>query len=158
MPWYHIYASHGPGHQSSSGYYRWYDEKLSPDEEKEIFEDLFRGCDWPIGKVVLLKALPVDIKQSKIAEFTVRKKEVVEQCDKLLKILAVTPAKGCAHIRTKWDNGKVFPLSVTECLTCRKVQIYGYPDWIKKPKNLAQVATYEALKKFNQRRKEKHGN
>jgi hypothetical protein len=72
MPWYRIFANHGPGHQSSTEFYCWYEKPLDTKEKrKEAWETAFDDVryDWPIGDVELVDKLPQHIHDEKIASF-----------------------------------------------------------------------------------------
>ena len=85
MPWYKFEAQHGPGHQSNTINYEWYDddEQLTKEEQREEWECKFRDCDYPIGKVTKLRKLPEHIIKSKIKMY----KDDIEHAKEMLKIL-----------------------------------------------------------------------
>ena len=82
--WYKIYADHGPGHQSHTTYYKWFDEPLTKDDRQFEFDDHFKETHWPIGYVKKIKRLPSNIRESKIEDWT----EKLQKAEKMLKILS----------------------------------------------------------------------
>jgi|SRR5271157_1412757 len=87
MPWYHIYASHGPGHQSYTDKYRYFEKPLSKEEKKNVFENDMGGYYDPIGKVIEIKALPEHIHELKV----IGAMNTITHNQKLLKVLETTP-------------------------------------------------------------------
>ena len=78
MPWYLFKADHGPGHQSSSKEYKYFDRALS---EKE------KGCAWghwtdqwehPVGKVTLVRKLPKAVRSERIEHYQSEIKHRIE--------------------------------------------------------------------------------
>lgn len=90
MPWYYCYASHGPGHQSSSERIEYSDQKLSREEKEYLFNDLFGECDYPIGDIRLVNSLTR-------AEWDHMKNTYETRIrfgQKMLKVLEKTPVQG----------------------------------------------------------------
>lgn len=102
MPWYRFYADYGPGHQSHSAVYRWFDSPLNREEKQENFEDIFRDREWPAGSVLRLRGLPADIKSQKIKEIAVASKEG----KRLLAILKKTPITGRESIELRRQKAR----------------------------------------------------
>lgn len=72
MPWYRIYANHGPGHQSSTEFYRWFEKPLATKESrKDAWEGIFDDgrYDWPIGDVERVDRLPQHIYDEKVSGY-----------------------------------------------------------------------------------------
>lgn len=159
MPWYKIFCNSGPGHQSYHEFFHWEDTPFTNKQKKDFWEDAFHDRDYPIGKVVLLKALPADIRKFKIQQYERQRVDIVKRCDKLLSILRETPVKGCNHLHTiEVKNIPVGHLPTRKCVSCNKVKIYGYKNWVNEPKNLERATSYDTLKKFNERKKRVHTN
>jgi hypothetical protein len=97
MPWYRIYANHGPGHQSSTEFYRWYEKPLdTKDKRKEAWEEEFAyNYDWPIGDVELCDKLPQHIHDNKIKGF----QSDIEHAHRMLDVLRGTPTKPVICVR-----------------------------------------------------------
>lgn len=95
MPWYKFYASHGPGHQSETIFYRWYDEVLNKDLRDEFWQDAFRENEWPIGGVRLCAKLPEKVHREEIDRHNRR----IKSAQYMLKVLART--KTCKPHPTK---------------------------------------------------------
>jgi hypothetical protein len=89
MPWYKIFARHGPGHQSNSTFYEWRDRLLDRSGRKALWQDYFANYeyDYPIGQVRLIAKLPEDIHRSKI----IGCKANINHSRKLLSVLKRTP-------------------------------------------------------------------
>ena len=89
MPWYRIYANHGPGHQSSSEVYRWVEKPLSNEQRGEVWDNEMGTLDDPIGKVVEVKSIPEHIFEHKVsaAENAIRFNQ------RLLEVLKDTPTQ-----------------------------------------------------------------
>ena len=83
MSWYRIEADYGPGHQSHSGEYQWFDRKLTRAEKQEVFEETFKGHDWPVGSVSVVSKLPKKVVEEKILQY----KRTIEQATKMLTVL-----------------------------------------------------------------------
>ena len=82
MPWYKIEAHTGLGHQSHYLDYVWRDEKLTKEEKRWMFEDVFRDRD-AVGDVVVVRRLPVKTRDQKIAMY----KQRIEDTNKMLAML-----------------------------------------------------------------------
>lgn len=80
MPWYRVFAHHGSGHQSHTQEYVWDDRKLDPAEHQVLFENICQslGLSNPIGGVQLLRKLPKDVWERKMAGFVRRIKGLRE--------------------------------------------------------------------------------
>jgi hypothetical protein len=92
MPWYRIFANHGPGHQSSTEFYRWYEEALATKQQREdAWEEAFGDgrYDWPIGDVELCDRLPHHIREQKIEGC----RNTIEHARKMLNVLGNTLTK-----------------------------------------------------------------
>lgn len=83
MSWYKCEARHGPGHQSHSVFYEWYDKPLSKEEKKFLFEDVFGDKEWPIGGIRAVGRLPEKVRQNKINLY----KSKIDEAQKMLKLL-----------------------------------------------------------------------
>ncbi len=81
--WYKFSADHGPGHQGHTEYYKWCNRCLTKDEKEEIWENLFRERDWPIGKVQKIKKLPEKEREKQILKY----KSQLNSARYMLKIL-----------------------------------------------------------------------
>lgn len=106
MPWYRIYAHHGPGHQSNAEFYDFYEAKLNPGERQEAWRRRFEfngNFDSPVGGVKLMKGLPAHILGYKIADT----RYALRANATLLKVLKTTPAIPVIAVRLKFDAGKV---------------------------------------------------
>jgi len=97
MPWYRIYANHGPGHQSSSEHYRFFEKPLDKAGKKEAWHEIYDDGrhDWPIGDVELVDALPQHIHDSKVASTQAS----IQSANKMLKILSETKTKPVIAVR-----------------------------------------------------------
>lgn len=135
MPWYHIYADHGPGHQSHTQFYQWYDEKLSRQEARDQFEAIFADKRWPVGHVTLLQKLPIDVLISKRQELVRQLRATKQHTKKMLKILDETRPSRCIHQYVKSFTHEKFGPGV-QCTHCDKVRLYGRKRWIRKLKGL----------------------
>jgi hypothetical protein len=98
MPWYRIFANHGPGHQSTTEYYHWHDKPLvTKEDRKEAWESVFDDprYDWPIGDVELCERLPQHILDEKIVGF----ESSIDRAYKMLTVLRETPTKPVICVR-----------------------------------------------------------
>jgi hypothetical protein len=70
MPWYLVYARHGPGHQSMTSEVKWSEDELSDEVRKSLWEDVFGNCqyDWPVGDCIKLNGLPADVRKRMLEE------------------------------------------------------------------------------------------
>lgn len=108
MPWYRIFASHGPGHQSSTEFYRWYEQSLDTEEKKkaawEAEFDNGHYFDWPIGDVELCGGLPQNIFEEKVEGF----KSKIQYANRMLEVLRTTKVKPVIAVRfeIKPNGGK----------------------------------------------------
>jgi hypothetical protein len=90
MPWYRIFANHGPGHQSSTEFYRWNDEPLTTKQQREdAWQEAFERYDDAIGDVELCDRLPHHIREQKIEGC----RNTIEHARKMLNILGNTLTK-----------------------------------------------------------------
>jgi len=85
MPWYRIHANHGPGHQSHMEFFDWFDKPLDKKGRKAAWDNRFDTgrYDWPIGGVELMKGLPANVLEDKIAGA----ENSIKHCTRLLGIL-----------------------------------------------------------------------
>ena len=81
--WYKIEADFGPGHQSHAEYYEWYPRSLTQVQMKIVFEDTFRGREWPIGYVTRIVKLPENVRLAKIGQY----ERELKNATKMLRIL-----------------------------------------------------------------------
>jgi hypothetical protein len=128
MPWYKFYADYGPGHQSHSAEYRWYDKPQSPREKKEEFYRIFGDKEWPVGKCILLKGLPTDIAPQKIQNAQDMIEEgylLSKKGEKLLSILEKTPLTGMSvEMRRKRKRDLWFKKAIEEARKRTSVKIF----------------------------------
>lgn len=90
MPWYRIFAKHGPGHQSFTEVYRFFEKKMLREEKKEAWDTVFDyGFEYPIGNVQLVKALPQHIYDRQVESA----KYDLSHAKRMLNILANTDVK-----------------------------------------------------------------
>lgn len=71
MPWYLVYAHHGPGHAMSTSLTIWSETVLNTAEKNDLWADTFNiyGCfDQPRGKVYELDGLTANLKVTKTIE------------------------------------------------------------------------------------------
>lgn len=87
MGWYRFYATHGPGHQSRSERYLYFEEPLSDEEQEERWDALFRHKDWPIGDTEKVDALPEKERERQIRDYRGRLEYVTE----MLRVLGALP-------------------------------------------------------------------
>ena len=66
MPWYRIYASHGPGHQSNYEDYSYFERPLTTDAKRRVWEGHAQSLDCATGGVELARGLPAHILENKI--------------------------------------------------------------------------------------------
>lgn len=97
MPWYRIFASFGPGHQSSSEHYRFFEKPLDRAGKKDAWEELFDDGrhDWPIGDVELVDSLPQHIHEGKVESAHAS----IRSANKMLEILTKTKIKPVIAVR-----------------------------------------------------------
>lgn len=69
MPWYKCVAYHGPGHQSCSVRYEWFETRLGRSQRKALFDEMFENKDRAIGEMREVKRLPQTERERKIADF-----------------------------------------------------------------------------------------
>jgi hypothetical protein len=72
MPWYKFLADHGPGHQSRTTIFKWYESPLKGEDREEAWHDVFgdeRRYNDPIGNVRLVKKLSEDVRASKAVDY-----------------------------------------------------------------------------------------
>lgn len=90
MPWYRIFANHGPGHQSSSEFYSFFEEPLTTKESREsAWQDAFDRYDDAIGDVELVDKLPHHIREQKIEHC----RAIIDHTRKMLSVLGNTLTK-----------------------------------------------------------------
>jgi hypothetical protein len=109
MPWYRIYADHGPGHQSSTEFYRWYSNPLDTKQKrKDAWEEWFDGScgqyDYPIGDVELVDRLPQHVYDEKVKAAH----DAVSHAHSMMDILRKTQTKPVIAVRleTFWAVSK----------------------------------------------------
>jgi hypothetical protein len=98
MPWYRIYASHGPGHQSSTEFYRYYSAVLDTKQKrKDAWDEAFDDgrYDWPIGDVELCERLPQHIHDEKVTGF----ESSIRHAYNMLEVLRKTDTKPVIAVR-----------------------------------------------------------
>src|SRR5271157_2547413 len=95
MPWYRIYAMHGPGHQSDSEFFRWYDAPLTAGDKSDVFSDVFDHYDDAIGDVELVAKLPQHIHDEKVSAAEAS----IQYGYKILGVLAKTETKPVIAVR-----------------------------------------------------------
>lgn len=95
MPWYHLTAHHGPGHQSITDEYRWYDFEMNGflllEEE---FRRLTHDLKDPIGTFKKTDRLPEEVRRSKILEYRQKK----AHAEAVLKALGDPPMRTDEYI------------------------------------------------------------
>ena len=69
MPWYRFIAHHGPGHQSTTVLYEWFDSQLSRLRQRAAFDRLFEDKDGPVGIVKMVRSLPKEERERKADGF-----------------------------------------------------------------------------------------
>jgi len=96
MPWYRIFANHGPGHQSSTEFYCWYEKALDTKESrKDAWEESFERYDDAIGDVELVDRLPHHIREQKIEHC----RAIIDHTRKMLSVLGNTLTKPVICVR-----------------------------------------------------------
>jgi hypothetical protein len=96
MPWYRIFASHGPGHQSSDEFYRWYETPLDTKEDKKNAWDVaFESYDNATGDIELCDRLPHHIREEKIEDC----RATIEHARRMLTVLGGTLTKPVICVR-----------------------------------------------------------
>ena len=85
MPWYRLYADHGPGHQGQSEKYEFYGDGWDEESLRELWQDWCHKdfLDDAIGDVELVKELPEKERQEQIEKYRNR----IESDFKMLQIL-----------------------------------------------------------------------
>jgi len=103
MSWYRVFASHGPGHQSSSEFFQFAAKKLSAQGQKDLWHELFDGdsYDWLVGGVEHLNGLPEHVLASKKSDCS----DSIKHANAMLAELRNT--RSIPVIKTSW----VFPYS-----------------------------------------------
>lgn len=109
MPWYRIFASHGPGHQSSSEHYRWFDKELDEQGRKDAWDEIFANerYDWPIGNVDKVKGLPAHILDGKLSNC----RSEIEHAKKMIDVLQNTAIIPVIAVRLEFDHSSGKPES-----------------------------------------------
>jgi hypothetical protein len=107
MPWYRIFADHGPGHQSSTEFYRFYSAPLDTKQKRrDVWEEVFDDgrYDYPIGDVELCEKLPQHIYDEKVSGFH----SSIEYATKMLDVMRKTETKPVIAVRleTFWAVSK----------------------------------------------------
>ena len=106
MPWYRIFANHGPGHQSSTEVYHFFEKPLNTKERRDdAWEEVFGYGEYddPSGGVELCDKLPQHIHDSKIKSL----QSEIEHAHKMLDVLKSTPTKPVICVRLEAKAGKV---------------------------------------------------
>jgi len=85
MPWYRFSANHGPGHQSRSEEYRYFDKRIDKEEKEFQWNYIFDTFeyDWPIGNVTCVRKVPEAVRTNMIEDYKDKKAHAV----KMLKVL-----------------------------------------------------------------------
>jgi len=110
MPWYRIFANHGPGHQSSDEKFRYFDHVLTAKQRKEEWEEIFAyNYNYPIGDVELLKGLPEHILTNKIQA----SKDGIDANKRMLLILAETQSIPVIAYKLDFDAMRVQGMNPT---------------------------------------------
>lgn len=81
--WYRFYANHGPGHQSSSEFYKWL-ENGTDEEMQECWEYFFGSYEWPVGGWERVEKLPKDVVRTKLDHYQFQK----DLAEKMIAILS----------------------------------------------------------------------
>lgn len=112
MPWYRIFASHGPGHQSSSEHYRWFEKELDKQGKEDAWEEIFANerYDWPIGDVEQVRGLPAHILEGKMSGC----RSEIAHASKMLGVLQNTPIIPVIAVRLEFDHSSGKPESFYE--------------------------------------------
>lgn len=98
MPWYRAFASHGPGHQSSTEFYRFYFDALDTKQKrKDAWDDAFDNgsYDCPCGDVELCEKLPQNVYDEKLAGF----RSSIDYAHRMLEVMRNTPTKPVIAVR-----------------------------------------------------------
>lgn len=108
MPWYRVYADHGPGHQSHTESYIYRNKPLTKEERESEWEQLVydRHLNDAIGKVDLVKRVPEHILAEKIESA----RSLAKYYKWMLKVYATTescPTIAVRHERSEWKDGKL---------------------------------------------------
>ena len=124
MPWYLVEASHGPGHQSHTSEMRWLEHELSDKEQRELWDDVFEGHDWPVGTVIKL----VGLTQENQKRMKLLHQYKIEYAQQMLNVLNETPIIPHTLVKGK-ENLCVCGERTYICTRCCQVFCYGFiPD------------------------------
>lgn len=154
MPWYKIFAHHGGGHMGHTELFRWYENPLSKEEQKEVWDDEFddeRRYSNPSGGISRIKSIPSDVLAEKFTYnaniIAVAERQVADaklEYAKMQKVLKTTKPGPCSHSSyasldfPKYSDLGIMP-PVGKCRHCGKIRVYGH-KWINPPKNLRRFA------------------
>lgn len=86
MPWYRFYAMHGPGHQSDTERYEFYEKPLTDEQRESYWHDFFNDFNNPKGGVEKVETIPARVHSDKVDEC----KRSIRYAEKLLKVLEKT--------------------------------------------------------------------
>ena len=96
MSWYKVDIRHGPGHQSRTVEYLYFDDKdwasvSEEDKKQEAFDMVVQHWwEWPIGNVTKIAELPERVRQQKLSFF----EESRSKADKMIRELnSIAPHK-----------------------------------------------------------------
>ena len=84
--WYRFEFNHGPGHQSQTVQYFWYDVVLTTREQREEWDTAAEQFNGAIGSIKAVQQLPTRIRRFKILHC----REQIKYSQKMLKILEQT--------------------------------------------------------------------
>lgn len=105
MPWYLIYANHGPGHQSRSESYRYFEKPLKTrDEKRGVWEEEMGTLYDPIGKVIAVDGLPAHVLDAKM----VNAQSSIAHYTKMLTVLANTRPIPVIAVRYEFGSINAF--------------------------------------------------
>jgi hypothetical protein len=128
MPWYRIYASHGPGHQSNYEDYFYFERPLTKAAKQLVWEGHAQPLNWPVGGVERVKGLPAHILESKIvgAEAAIREHtallEVLKKHTPSIPVIAVRLAPDGVWKAGKRDQKMPFSARL---LSDPAIEVYG---------------------------------
>lgn len=84
--WYKVYARFGPGHQGKDTFYRWSDEELGKDGERELAEEMFQKWHWTEQIKVDVDSVPA-IPEGIRDEMVVRQEQQIKSARFMLALL-----------------------------------------------------------------------
>ena len=151
MPWYRIFASYGPGHQSSDEHFRWYEKTLDTPAAQEAWREIFEDghYDWPVGGAELLAKLPQHIHDEKVNDF----ESSIDHAYKMLRVLRDTPTLPVICVRLEFTK--------TNKKTGYQARLMAEPNVLGPIKNTRDEAVDALLEKFRREgrkvRREKKG-